>query len=194
MDNLQNLEMTTASEIYALLLVYIQLKKSLQDRMTVTAILVSLVVLAGISMSNANTSFAYIVFNKFNVGRCIEASFTAPTTGATSIKLYDTDGLLVFGADYRKLWGYDPSTRRPWKNSFVFVDNFGRKQYVRHILTTPGTVMSLRICAEDTQYSIVFNQTEIAKHTYRAPVTNVDKAQFVTSGSDSVLKKLCLLY
>ena len=70
MDKLQNLEKTTASELCALLLTYMQLKKSRQDRMAVTPILISLVALAGICMSNANTDREYIEFGKFNVGWC----------------------------------------------------------------------------------------------------------------------------
>ena len=198
MDKLQNLETATASELYALLLIYMQLRKSRQDRMAVTAILISLVALAGICMSNASTDREYIEFGKFNVGRCIEASYTAPTTGVTTIRLFDANGTVVLNADYRKHWGRNPYTSKPWENIFLFNSKldgkWGREQHVKDVLTTPGTGMSLSICAEDTQFSIVFNWKGIANYTYRAPVTSISKAGFFTWGNDSILKKLCVLY
>jgi len=169
-----------------------------QDRMTVTAILVSLVALAGVSIANTNTDREYIEFSKFDVGRCIDASDTAPTTGVTAIRLLDANGTVVLNVDYRKHWGYNPYTGKPWENIFLFNSKvegiWGPEHHVKDVLTTPGTIMSLSICAEDTQFSIVFNQAVIAKYTYRAPVTSVSKAQFFTWGNDSVLKKLCVLY
>ena len=91
--------------------------------MTFAVIFISLVVLTGISLSNADGD--YIELESFDVGQCIEVSYTAPTTGRTTINLFAADGTTVLHADYRKHWGGNPSTGQPWHNILILNRKIG---------------------------------------------------------------------
>lgn len=158
--------------------------------MTVAATLISLVALTGISMSYADTE--YIELESFDVGQCIEASYTAPTTGRTTVNLLAADGtgVVVLHVDYRKYWGSDPKTGATRGNIFILNSNiggWGREQVVEGIETTPGMVMALKICAQDADFSISLNGREIAIYPYRINVTIVRRVEFNSRKYDSTL-------
>ena len=166
------------------------------DRMTVAVILISLLALTGITVSNAKPDS--IDLESFDVGRCIRVEYTAPTTGRTTVNLLAADGTVVLTADYRKSWGGNPSTGKPWQNIVILNSkiggSWGAEQHVKDVLTTPGMEMEFKICANDTEFSIAFDQKEIATYTYRTPVNTLSKVQFTNQGFDSVLGKLCVVY
>ncbi len=154
--------------------------------MTVPAILISLVALTGITVSNANTE--YIELESFDVGQCIEASYTAPTTGRTSVDLIAADGTgtVILHVNYRKEWGSRA-------NSFILNSNiggWGREQVVEGVVTTPGMVMALEICAQDANFSISLNGLEIAIYPYRINVNITRKVEFNSWEYDSILLTL----
>ena len=166
------------------------------DGMTVPVILISLVALTGITVSSANPDS--IDLESFDVGRCIRVEYTAPTTGRTTVNLLAADGTVALTADYRKNWGGNPSTGQPWQNIVILNSqiggSWGTEQHVEDVLTTPGMEMDFKICANDTDFSINFDQKKIATYTYRTPVNTVSKVEFTNQGHDSVLGKLCVVY
>ena len=149
-------------------------------------------------MARANTEC--IEFGSFAVGQSIEANYTAPTTGRTTVNLEASDGTVVLHVDYRKLWGGNPRTGKPWESILVLNSKiggaWGPQEHVEDLFTTPGTEMAWKICAKDKEFSIVLNQKEIATYAYRRPVTTVCKVLFTNYGEydDSVLRKLCVVY
>ena len=163
--------------------------------MTVAAIFISLVGLIGVGMSCANINITEVV--SFAVGQCIEANYTAPTTGRTTVYLEASDGTVVLSVSYRKLWGGNPNTGQPWQNIVVLNSLIGGKwgdeQHVENIITTPGMEMAWRICARDADFSIVLNHVELTTYPYRVPVTAVRRVQFNDWGYDSVLQRLSVV-
>ena len=164
--------------------------------MTVAVMFISLVALIGVGISSANPE--YIELESFAVGQCIEASYTAPTTGRTTINLEASDGPIVLHVDYRKHWGRNPVTKQPWVNILILNSRiggtWGRYQSVEDLLTTPGVGMSWRICAKNNEFSIVLNGKELATYNYRTPVTTLRKVDFRAQGYDSILRKLTVVY
>ena len=164
--------------------------------MKVAVIVISLVGLIGVSSSN--TSPHYVEVPSFAVGQCVKAYYTAPTTGRTTVQLSAADGTIVLTVDYRKKWGGNPSTGKPWQNIVILNSKigaaWGAEQHVEDILTTPGMEMAWIICAKNKAFSIVLNHKEIATYTYRTDVTTVSKATFYNRDYDSVLRKLCVVY
>ena len=167
-----------------------------QVRMKFSAIFISLVALTSITVSNANPE--YIELESLYVGQCIEVVYTAPTTGRTTFQLLAADGTIVLTADYRKNWGRNPSSGKPWQDMFILNSkiggSFGSRQDVTGILTTHGTDMALNFCAKDTEFSISFHNKDIATYPYRTPVTTVSKVEFFDRDYDSVLKEICVAY
>ena len=157
---------------------------------------ISLVALTAIGVSNALAD--HIEFEGFDVGHCIEASYTAPTTGRATVNLVASDGTVWLHVDYRKNWGGNPSTGQPWQNILILNSqiggSWGTEQHVEDVNTTPGTVLDWQICAGDADFSIELNGKELATYTYRAPVNTVSKVQFSNSGYDAVLRQLCVVY
>ena len=164
--------------------------------MTFAVIFISLVVLTGISVSNADGD--YIELESFDVGQCIEVSYTVPTNGRTTVNLFAADGKTVLHADYRRNWGRNPSTRQPWKNILILNSkiqgSWGRRQDVNDIETTPGMQLDFEICANEADFSIILNHKDLATYTYRVPVTTVSKVEFLNQGYNSVLRKICVVY
>ena len=164
-------------------------------KMTVTVMFISLVALTAISVSNV---LADHIDLEFDVGQCIEASYTAPTTGRASVNLVASDGTVVLHVDYRKHWGGNPSTGQPWQNILILNSkiggNWGTEQHVEDVETTPGTLLAWKVCAGDADFSIELNHKELATYTYRAPVNTVSRVQFDDQGYDAVLQKLCVVY
>ena len=145
----------------------------------------------GISVSTQNRE--YIDLRSFNIGKCIEALYTAPTTGKTTFQLRAGDGTIVLTVDYRKYWG-----RKPFQNVLILNSNIGGRwgtaQRVEDIETTPGTVLAWNICARDADFSINLNGEELTTYTYRTPVNTTSTVMFTDRGYDSVLKQLCVIY
>ena len=162
--------------------------------MTVTAIFISLVGLIGVGMSCAN----YIIeFESFSVGQCVEADYTAPTTGRTTVHLKAACDTVVLAVDYRKLWVSNPYTGQLWQNIVTLNSRiggaWGDAQHVENITTTPGMEMAWRICARDADFSIVLNYVELTTYPYRVPIATVRRVQFIDRGYDSVLQNLSLV-
>ena len=164
--------------------------------MKVSAIFISLVGLIGVSTCSARPE--YIELESFDVGQCVEAFYTAPPTGRTTVNLEAADGTVVLHVDYRKNWGGNPSTGKPWSSILILNSqikgSWGTEQHVENLFTTPGTVLAWKICAKDKDFSIVLNRKEIATYAYRTPVKTVKKVSYTNSGYDSVLHKLCVVY
>ena len=164
--------------------------------MTFAVIFISLVVLTGISVSNADGD--YIELESFDVGQCIEVSYTVPTNGRTTVNLVAADGTTVLHADYRRNWGRNPSTGQPWKNILALNSkiqgSWGSRQEVNDIETTSGMQLDFEICANEADFSIVLNHKDIATYAYCVPVTTVSKVEFARYEFDSVLRKLCVVY
>ena len=164
--------------------------------MTATVMFISLVALTAISVSNALAD--HIELESFDVGYCIEAAYTAPTTGRTTVNLVASDGTVVLHVDYRKNWGGNPSTGQPWQDILILNSqiggSWGTEQHVEDVKTTPGTVLDWQICAGDADFSIELNHKELATYAYRTPVNTVSRVQFSNSGYDAVLRKLCVVY
>ena len=164
--------------------------------MTATAMYISLVALTALSVFNVLA--VHIDLESFDVGQCIEASYTAPATGRSTVNLAASDGTIVLHVDYRKNWGENPSTGKPWQNIVILNSkiggSWGTEQHVEDVETTPGTVLAWKICAGDADFSIELNHKELATYTYRAPVNTVSKVQFDDQGYDAVLRKLCVVY
>ena len=120
-------------------------------KMRHSVIIVWIVALIGISESTEYRE--YIDLRSFNVGKCIEALYTAPTTGRTTLQLRAADGTVVLNVDYRKYWGGNPSTGKPWQNIVLLNTkiggSWGTLQSVGDIQTTPGTILAWNICARD---------------------------------------------
>ena len=161
-----------------------------------TELFISVVSLTGISMAIANTE--YIQLQRFDVGQCIEAAYTAPTTGRSTVNLVASDGTVVLHVDYRKNWGGNPSTGQPWQNIVILNSkiggSWGGQQCVTHVETTPGMQLDFEICANEADFSIVLNHKDVATYAYRVPVTIVSKVEFARYEFDSVLRKLCVVY
>ena len=161
-----------------------------------SVIIVWIVALIGISVSTENSE--YIDLRSFNVGQCIEALYTAPSTGRTTLQLLASDGTVVLTADYRKHWGGNPSTGKPWQNILILNSkiggSWGTEQHVEDVKTTPGTVLTWNICARDANFSIDLNGKELATYAYRTPVNTVSTVMLTDRGYDSVLKQLCVAY
>ena len=149
----------------------------------------------GITVYSANPK--YIPLGIFAVGQCIEAYYTAPTSGRATIDLSAADGMIVLTVDYRKHWGGNPDTGQPWQNILILNSKiggaWGTEQHVKDIVTTPGMEMALIICAEKEDFSIVLNQKKVATYTYRRPVTTVTKVEYSKYGFDSILRKFCVV-
>ena len=156
---------------------------------------ISLVALTALSVSNA---LADHIDLEFDVGQCIEASYTAPTTGRSTVYLAASDGTVVLVADYRKNWGGNPSTGQTWQDILILNSqiggSWGTEQHVEDVKTTPGTVLDWQICAGDADFNIELNHKELATYNYRTPVNTVSRVQFGNSGYDAVLRKLCVVY
>ena len=164
--------------------------------MTATVMFISLVALTAISVSNALAD--HIELESFDVGYCIEASYTAPTTGTSTVNLVASDGTIVLHVNYRKHAGSNPSTGQPWQNILILNSkiggSWGTEQHVEDVETTPGTVLDWQICAGDADFSIELNNKDLATYTYRTPVNTVSRVEFGNSGNDAVLRKLCVVY
>ena len=141
-----------------------------------------------------NTNPEYIDLENFAVGQCIEANYTAPTTGRAAVDLIAADDTIVLHVDYRKHWGDKRATGQPWQNILILnskiAGDWGTEQHVEGIVTTPGMEMAFVICAEEENFSIVLNQKPIATYAYRKPVTTVRKVEYTNYGYDSVLQKI----
>lgn len=165
--------------------------------MTASVITISFIVaLIGISVSNADPN--YIDLDSFVIEQCVEAYYTAPSTGVSIFHLSDTNtGEIVLSVTYRKSWGTNPSTGEPWQNLIVLNSKtegaWGTEQLVEDIQTTPGTEMAYVVCAQENEYSITLNRKEIATYAYRLPVTNVNRLDFNTE-YDSTLLKLSVVF
>ena len=160
--------------------------------MTATVMFISFMALTAISLSSV---LADHIDLEFDVGQCIEASYTAPTTERASINLVASDRTNVLVVDYRKKWRSNPSNGQ----NVVILNSkirrrWGTEQRVEDVETTPGTVLDWQICAGDADFSIELNGKELATYTYRVPVNTVSKVRFDVSGSDAVLRKLCVVY
>ena len=140
-------------------------------------------------MAIANTE--YIQLQSFDVGQCIEASYTAPTTGRASVNLVASDGTVVLHVDYRKNWGGNPNILI--LNSKIG-GSWGGEQCVTDVETTPGMELDWEICANEADFSIVLNHKNVATYAYRMPVTTVSKVEFARYEFDAVLRKLCVVY
>ena len=159
-------------------------------------IILWIVALIGISESTEYRE--YIDLRSFNVGKCIEALYTAPTTGRTTLQLRAADGTVVLNVDYRKNWGGNPSTGKPWQNIVMLNTKIGGRwgqlQSVGDIQTTPGTILAWNICARDADFSIDLNGKRLATFAYRTPVNTVSTVMLSDRDYDSVLKQLCVAY
>ena len=164
--------------------------------MKVTVIFIWLAALIGISWCAEKTE--YLKVESFAVGQCVEVDYTAPTTGRTTVQLSAAAGTIVLTADYRKKWGGNPSTGKPWTNILILNSKiggkFGKEQHVEGIETTPGSLMAWRICAKDKDFSIVLNGKELTTYAYRTPVTTVTKLMFTNRNYDSVVQKMCVTF
>ena len=164
-------------------------------KMTATVMFISLVALTALSVSNA---LADHIDLEFVVGQCIEAAYTAPTTGTSTVNLVASDGTIVLHVNYRKHAGSNPSTGQPWQNILILNSkiggSWGTEQHVENVETTPGTVLDWQICAGDADFSIVLNNKDLATYPYRTPVNTVSRVEFSNSGNDAVLRKLCVVY
>ena len=161
-----------------------------------SVIIIWIVVVIGISVSTQNPE--YIDLRSFNVGNCIEALYTAPTTGKTTLQLLAGNNTVVLTVDYRKYWGRNPSTGKPWQNILILNSKlggrWGTEQRVEDLQTTPGTILAWKICARDADFSINLNCKELTRYAYRTPVNTTSTVMFTDRGYDSVLKQLCLAY
>ena len=169
--------------------------KSIQ--MTASVIFISLVAaLISISVSSADSK--NIELDSFAVGRCINAYYTAPTTGRVTVQLSADNSTVPLTLDYRKHWGGNPNTGQPWQNTLILLSKiegaWGAEQDVKGMMTTPGMEIALKICAKEEHFSIVLDQKEVATYTYRTPVTTVSKVEYTNRGYDSILRKLCVVY
>jgi len=148
-------------------------------------IIVWIVALIGISVSTQNRE--YIDLRSFNIGKCIEALYTAPTTGKTTLQLLAGNDTVVLTVSYRKTL-----------NTLILNSNiggtWGTPQRVEDIETTPGTILAWKICARDADFSINLNGKELTTYAYRTPVNTTSTVMFTDRGYDSVLKQLCLAY
>ena len=165
--------------------------------MKVSAIFISLVGLIGV-IGTCSANPDYIELESFDVGQCVKVSYTAPPSGRTTVNLEAANGTIVLHADYRKKWGSNPSTGKPWNNVLILNSqiggSWGKEQNVKKLFTTPGTEMAWKICAKDSEFRIVLNRKEIATYAYRTPVNTVKKVLYTNSGYDSVLYKLGVAY
>ena len=160
--------------------------------MPASVILVSLMVaLIGTHTSTAQPDREHIDINGLPTGDCVEAIYTAPQTESATLNLKAENGDTLLHVDYRVDWG-------PNKNTIVLNSNtggtWGTEQLVKKITTVPGTDLKWVICAQENDYSIVFNGKEVATYEYRidAPATRFDYTQY--PNANSVLKKLSLAF
>ena len=164
--------------------------------MKVTVIFIWLAALIGISLCVEKRE--YINVEKFAVGQCVEVDYTAPTTGTTVVQLKAADGTVVLTVSYRKKWGHNPSTGKPWTNILILNSKiggiWGKQQLVEGLETIPGKLMAWRICAKDADFSIVLNEKELTTYTYRTPITTVRKVMFSDRDYDSVVQKMCVTF
>nr|C0HM20.1 RecName: Full=Galectin b; Short=Gal-b; AltName: Full=Aplysina lactuca lectin b; Short=ALL-b; AltName: Full=Beta-galactoside-binding lectin b [Aplysina lactuca] len=134
---------------------------------------------------------------EFDVGQCIQASYTAPTTGRTSVNIVASDGTVVLHVDYRKHWGGNPSTGKPWQNILIINSklggSWGTEEKVHDVETTIVNYDYTQ-CGQDADFSLELNQKDIATYAYRSPVNTVSRVQFDDQGYDAVLRKLCVVY
>ena len=165
-------------------------------KMRHSVIIVWIVALIGISESTEYRE--YIDLRSFDVGKCIEALYTAPTTGKTTLQLRAADGTVVLTVDYRKNWGGNPSTGKPWQDILILNTKiggrWGTEQHVEDVETTPGTILAWNICARDADFSVNLNGKELATYAYRTPVNTVSTVMLSDRDYDSVLKQLCVAY
>jgi len=161
-----------------------------------SVIIVWIVAMIGITMSTQNRE--YIDLRSFNNGMCFEALYTAPITGKATLQLLAGNSTVVLTVDYRKYWGRNPSTGKPWQNILILNSKFGGRwgtaQRVKDIQTTPGTILAWNICARDADFSINLNGKELATYAYRTPVNTTSTVMFTDRGYDSVVKQLCVVY
>nr|C0HM19.1 RecName: Full=Galectin a; Short=Gal-a; AltName: Full=Aplysina lactuca lectin a; Short=ALL-a; AltName: Full=Beta-galactoside-binding lectin a [Aplysina lactuca] len=134
---------------------------------------------------------------EFDVGQCIQASYTAPTAGRTSVNIVASDGTVVLHVDYRKHSGGKPSTGKPW-NQILIINSklggsWGTEEKVHDVETTI-VYNDYTGCKQDADFSIELNQKDIATYAYRTPVNTVSRVEFGNSGNDAVLRKLCVVY
>jgi len=150
-----------------------------------SVIIIWIVALIGISVSTQNRE--YIDLRSFNIGKCIEALYTAPTTGKTTLQLLAGNDTVVLTVSYRKTL-----------NTLILNSNiggtWGTPQRVEDIETTPGTILAWKICARDADFSINLNGKELTTYAYRTPVNTTSTVMFTDRGYDSVLKQLCVVY
>ena len=165
-------------------------------KMRHSVIIVWIVALIGISESTEYRE--YIDLRSFDVGKCIEAVYTAPTTGTTTLQLRAADSTVVLTVNYRKYWGGNPSTGKPWQNILILNSKiggrWGTEQHVEDVETTPGTILVWKICARDADFSVNLNGKELATYAYRTPVNTVSTVMLSDRDYDSVLKQLCVAY
>ena len=162
--------------------------------MAFTLLFVALVGFTEVSADNSR----YIDLKSFDAGGCVQAFYSAPSTGRTAVQLFNADGDIVLSIGYRKDWGSNPSTGEPWQNIIILNSqlggSWGTEQHVEDVRTTPGTEMALEVCAQDADFSIVLNKKEMATYAYRTPVNTVSRVAHNDQGSDSVPRKICASY
>ena len=171
--------------------IFMQFKDPFQLRMNVSAILITLVVaLLGISIPNALSE--HIDPDSFQVGDCAEAHYTAAPTGRTTVNLKASNGDVLLHVDYRVSWGSPLVTNTIVLNSQTG-GSWGTEQRVPDITSTAGTVLEFLICAEANDFTIILNGKQVATYQYRIS-GEVASIEYVNSGYDSILKKLCVVY
>ena len=157
---------------------------------SVVSIFLLVAVIGLYMLNNVNADREYIDMRSFSVGNCVKVAYTAPPTGRISVNLHDTNGDVALHVDLRVEWRdylntvlLNTHTEGAWETA-VFVSD---------IKSTPGTVVEWVICAQENDFSVNFNQKELATYDYRTDA-NVSNVEFQSYEYESALKHLCVIY
>ena len=163
--------------------------------MTAPVILITLAV-AFIGAHTANASSRTMGIKTFAVGNCVNAFYTAPTTGRVTVNLNNEDGEHVLHVDYRVNWGSNVITGEPWEYIMILNtqngDEWGPEVRIEDIESTPGMELALEVCAGDNEFTITLNRKEVTTYEYRAEVTSVAALEYLNYEYDSTVNKFCL--
>lgn len=161
----------------------------LEFRMNASTVFIALAVaLIGMHTSNANQEST--APQNFGIGKTASFVYTAPSNGRVLTYFTSVDSVIPLMVSYRVNWKGDVDT-------LVLNSHeggaWGRKVRVPGITTTPGTIVTILIKAEENAYTVTFNGKQVATFDYRInkPVTNI---VYDPDDYDSVLKALTVLY
>ena len=175
---------------YTVFVIFMQTNSNCNSfKMRVSSSFISLV-LSMITIDTSNAYHDHINPDRFDVGDCFEAHYTAPPTGRASLNIYDDKDNIALHTDYRVHWGSNTNT--------IVLDtrkgSWGPEQHVTGITSTPATLVEFLICAEANDFSITFNKKQVATYAYRIPNANVTRFEYQNYGYDSKLEELCIVY